>query len=408
MTALYTSRVQVPASATRIGNRDRVVELLRTRGALTRADLARLLGCSRATVSNVVAALHHDGLVVETEAHDVGVLPRQGRPGALLTLNPSAGAAVGIDFGHTHVRVIVANLAHTVVSESCRPLVRDHDARHALQIAASMTEDALTTAGVPRAKVIGVGAGLPGPLNRRTGAVGSSSIAPSWVGLRPADELGTRLGLPVLIDNVGNLGALAEATWGAGQGADVAVYIKIGTGVGAGFVINGRLFRGSGGTAAEFGHMTVDPAGQICRCGNRGCLETYVSLPALLDQLRAHYGAALTAHDVVTLALAGDRACVRVLADAGQRIGAATAIICNLLNPDRVIVGGELAAAYDILLPPLRAALERDALPFAGGHVTLCKGLLGDRAVALGAVAPVLHATTRLGSQARPTAPSLH
>jgi predicted NBD/HSP70 family sugar kinase len=96
-----------------------------------------------------------------------------------------------------------------------------------------------------------------------------------------------------------------------------------------------------------------------------------------------------------------------VLADAGQRIGAATAIICNLLNPDRVIVGGELAAAYDILLPPLRAALERDALPFAGGHVTLCKGLLGDRAVALGAVATVLHATTRLGNPARPTAPSL-
>jgi predicted NBD/HSP70 family sugar kinase len=402
----------MPTPATRIGNRERVIELLRTRGALTRADLARLLDCSRATVSNVVAALHHDGLVVETEARDAGVQPRQGRPGTLLTLNPSAGAAVGIDFGHTHVRVIVANLAHTVVSESSRPLMRDHDALHTLQIATSMTEEALSAAGVPRAKVIGVGAGLPGPLNKRTGAVGSSSIAPSWVGLRPADELGTRLGLPVLVDNVGNLGALAEVTWGAGQGADVAVYIKIGTGVGAGFVISGRLFRGSCGTAAEFGHMTVDPAGQICRCGNRGCLETYVSLPALLEQLRAHYGADLTAHDLVTLALAGDRACTRVLTDAGQRIGAAAAIICNLLNPDRVIVGGDLAAAYDIMLPPLRAALERDALPFAGGHVTLCKGQLGDRAVAVwvgGAVsfATVLHATTRLGNPARPTAPSL-
>jgi predicted NBD/HSP70 family sugar kinase len=144
--------------------------------------------------------------------------------------------------------------------------------------------------------------------------------------------------------------------------------------------------------------MTIDPAGQICRCGNRGCLETYVSLPALLGQLRTHYGADLTTHDVVTLALAGDRACARVLADAGQRVGAALAIICNLINPDRVIIGGDLAAACDIVLPPLRNALDRDALPFAGSHVTVCKGQLGDRAVALGAIATVLHATTRFVS----------
>ena len=391
---------------TRIGNRERVIELLRTRGALTRADLARSLSLSRATVSNVVAALYHEGLVVETEGTDTAVQPRQGRPGALLTLNPSAGVVVGIDFGHTHMRVIVADLAHTVLAENTRILVRDHDARHALENAVAMTEETLLAARVDRAKVIGVGAGVPGPVNTLTGAVGSSSIAPSWVGLRPGDELAGRLNLPVLVDNVGNLGALAEVTWGAGQGSQVAVYVKLGTGVGAGFVLGGRIFRGSCGTAAEFGHMTVDPAGQICRCGNRGCLETYVGLPALLGQLRAHYGADLATHDVVTLALAGDRACARVLADAGQRVGAAMAIVCNLFNPDRVIIGGELAAACDIVLPPLRNALDRDALPFAGGHVTVCKGQLGDRAVALGAIATVLHATTRFVSASRSAVPA--
>jgi predicted NBD/HSP70 family sugar kinase/biotin operon repressor len=394
--AVYTTSVHMRIPDARVGNRERVIELLRIRGALTRADLARLLGLSRATVSNVVAALHHEGLVVETAGTDTEALPRQGRPGALLTLNPSAGAAVGIDFGHTHVRVIVADLAHTVLAEYTRPLLRDHDAQHALQIAADMTQHALVASRVERAKVIGVGAGVPGPVNTLTGTVGGSSIAPSWVGLRPSDELAGRLGLPVLVENVGNLGALAETTWGAGQGAQVAVYIKLGTGVGAGLVLGGRIFRGSGGTAAEFGHVTVDPGGQICRCGNRGCLEAYVGLTALLGQLRTHYGADLSAHDVVTLALAGDRACARVLADAGQRIGSATAIICNLLNPDRVIIGGELAAAGDILLPPLRSALERDALPFAVSRTTVCMGQLGDRAVALGAIATVLHATAGL------------
>lgn len=185
------------------------------------------------------------------------------------------------------------------------------------------------------------------------------------------------------------------------------MYIKLGTGVGAGFVLDGRIFRGSCGTAAEFGHMTIDPTGQICRCGNRGCLETFVSVPALLGQLHTRYGADLTAHEVVTLALAGDRACARVLADAGQRIGAATAVICNLLNPDRVIIGGELAAASDIVLPPLRSALDRDALPFAGAHVTVCEGQLGNRAVALGAIATILHATTRLVSPPRSAEPTL-
>lgn len=381
------------------------MELLRTRGALTRADLARSLGLSRATVSNVVTALYHQGLVVETQGTDTPVLPRQGRPGALLRLNPSAGVAVGIDFDHTHIRVVVADLAHTVLAEDTRTLMRDHDARHALKTAAAMAQEALQVSGADRSKVIGVGAGVPGPVNTVTGVIGSSSIAPSWVGLRPGEELAEQLDLPVFVDNVGNLGALAEVTWGAGQGAQVAVYIKLGTGVGAGFVFGGRIFRGSCGTAAEFGHMTVDPAGQACRCGNRGCLETYVSLPALLGQLRARHGADLAPHDVITLALVGDRACARVLADAGLRLGAATAIICNLLNPDRVIIGGELAAAGDIVLPPLRIALDRDVLPFAGSQVTVCKGELGDRAVALGAVASVLHRTTALAGVSQAVAP---
>ena len=383
----------------RTENHERVIELLRTRGPLTRADLARLLDVSRATVSNVVGVLHRDGVVVESDSAGTAGPPRQGRPGTLLTLNPSAGAVVGIDFGHTHVRVIVADLAHTVLTEQCRALERDHDARESLRTAAALTQEALAAAEVDRGKVLGVGAGLPGPVNTLTGTVGPSSIAPSWVGLRPADELGSLLGLPVIVDNVGNLGALAEVTWGAGQGAQVAVYVKLGTGVGAGFVLGGRLFRGACGTAAEFGHMTIDPAGPVCRCGNRGCLETCVSLPALLEQLRTRQGPGCTADDLIRRALSGDRACVRVLTDAGHRVGTALAVLGNLLNPDRVIIGGDLAAAYDILLPPLRSSLERDALPFAGAQLTVCKGQLGERAVALGSVVTVLHATTRLAGR---------
>lgn len=402
---VYISFVHKDIPAGRPSTRDRVVELLRTRGALTRADLSRLLNVSRATVSTVVAALQSEGLLVESDRAG-GLHQRRGRPGSLLTIDPAAGAVIGVDFGHTHVRVIVADLAHTVLSEQICALERDHDARHALRIAVVLMREALVDAEADWSKVIGVGAGFPGPVNAQTGEIGSSSIAASWVGLRPADELGALLGLPVVVDNVGNLGALAEVTWGAGRGAQVAVYIKLDAGVGAGFVIGGRLFRGARGTAAEFGHMTVDPAGRICRCGNRGCLEAYVSVPALLDQMQVRHGAELSARYLVSSAAGGDRACVRVLTDAGQRIGAAVAVLCNLLNPDRVIIGGELAGAYDILLPSLRVALERDALPFAAENVTVCKGQLGERAVALGSVATVLHTATGLKRLTRDDGPA--
>ncbi|QUQ64415.1 ROK family transcriptional regulator [Kutzneria sp. CA-103260] len=374
---------------------ERIVELLRKRGALTRADLVRLLGVSRATVSTAVGALQRGGLVVETSPATSTWLPQPGRPGALLTLNPSAGAAVGIDFGHTHVRVVIADLAHTVLAEAHEPLARDHDARQAMATAAELTECLLADTDVDRAKVIGVGAGLPGPVDAHTGTIGSSSIAPSWVGLRPADDLATLLDLPVMVDNVANLGALAEFVWGAGQGAKVCAYLKLGTGVGAGIVIDGRLYRGAGGTAAEFGHVTVDPAGEICRCGNRGCLETFVGVPALLGQLQGQYGPNLTAARMIRLATDGDRRSARALADAGHRVGAAAAVLCNLLNPDRVIIGGELAAAGEIMLGPLRAALERDSLPFVHAQAAVLLGKAGDRAEALGAIALVLHSTNR-------------
>nr|MDT0666121.1 ROK family protein [Micromonospora sp. DSM 115978] len=156
------------------------------------------------------------------------------------------------------------------------------------------------------------------------------------------------------VDNDANLGALAELTWGAGRGASGVAYIKAATGVGAGMVVDGRIHRGHTGTAGEIGHTTVDEHGPVCRCGNRGCLETFVGTRILLDMLRASHGPDLSVLGMLALARDGDAGCQRVVADAGRAIGVAVANLCNLVNPELVVVGGDLAAAGDLLLDPLR------------------------------------------------------
>ena len=232
--------------------------------------------------------------------------------------------------------------------------------------------------------------GLPGPVHADTGTVGSTSILPGWVGITAARAMSDRLNLPVRVDNDANLGALAEHVWGAGDGVEDMIYLKLATGIGAGLVLGGRLYVGVGGTAGEIGHTIIDEHGPVCRCANRGCLETLASGAATVDLLRPTLGEDLTLGRVVELTIEGHPAATRVVADAGRHIGRAVANLVNLLNPSRVVVGGEMAACGDVLLDPLRAECQRHAISSAGDDVEIHHGPLGDRAQVLGALALVL------------------
>src|SRR5256885_1635491 len=150
------------------------------------------------------------------------------------------------------------------------------------------------------------------------GLVGSSAILPGWIGVAAGAEMRARLDLPVMVDNDANLGALAEAAFGAGRDAGDLIYLKVSSGIGAGLILNGRLYRGSTGLAGELGHVLVDPDGIVCRCGNRGCLETVAATGALVDLLRRSHGEDLTVQAMVDHAQAGDAGCRRVIPDAGR------------------------------------------------------------------------------------------
>jgi glucokinase-like ROK family protein len=375
-------------------NRGRVIDALRGRGTASRAELARATGLSRSTVSSIVSDLIHSGLLTEqAEATGVAYGESGGRPPVLLSLNPSAGLALGVDFGHSHLRVAVSDLSHEVLAESWRELDVDHSAEEGLDGAANLVDKVLKEAKVDRNGVIGVGMGLPGPINRETGAVGSSSILPGWVGVNAAMEMERRLGLPVSVENDANLGALAEFVWGSGRGHSDVVYIKLSSGVGAGLLFSGRLHEGAGGTAGEIGHIPAQNGTAICRCGSRGCLETVASARAIAEQLGVSRGEQVTSRDLLELIAEGDAAASRLIGEAGREIGVALASLCNLINPSCVIIGGDLSAAGPLITEPVLESIRRYAIASAADQMTVVAGVLGDRAELLGALALVLHAT---------------
>ena len=375
-------------------NRLQVLEVVRGSGSVSRADIARRTGLARSTVSTLVNELLRAGLLVERGAPEDGNTT-QGRPPVLLSFDPGAGAVIGMHFDHPVLRVAVADLGYTILAEATVPVDVDHDAQDSLDAAVALIDEVLVKSGVERERLLGAGAALAGPIDSATGTVGSSAILPGWVGLSLAQELEARLGLPVHVDNDANVGALAESVLGAGRGVSEMAYIMLGSGIGAGLIIGGQVYRGSGGTAGEIGHVLVDEHGPLCRCGNRGCLETYAGADALLDLLRRQHGDALTVDGLVQLARDGDAACQRVIADAARFVGVAAATLCNQLKPELIVIGGELAQTGPLLLDPLRESIVRYAIPAAAEDVRVVTGELGERAELLGALVLVLGRSDR-------------
>jgi len=378
--------VETPGSQSSLhrANLERVVRAVRLAGSLTQAEIARSTGLSAATVSNIVRELRDNGTVQVTPTSSGGRRARS------VALSGDAGIVVGVDFGHSHLRVAVGNLAHQVLAEQSEPIDVDASASQGFDRAEQLVARLVESTGIVPEKVLGVGLGVPGPIDVESGTLGSTAILPGWGGINPRQELSDRLGVPVQVDNDANLGALGELVWGGGRGVKDLAYIKVASGVGAGLVIDGRIYRGPGGTAGEIGHITLDESGPVCRCGNRGCLETFTAARYVLELLRGSHGDGLTVPKMVQLAREGDPGCRRVIGDVGRHIGMGVASLCNLLNPSRIVLGGDLAEAGELVLGPIRESVSRYAIPSAAHRLSVVPGALGARAEVLGALALVL------------------
>ncbi|MBS2937421.1 ROK family transcriptional regulator [Nocardioides sp. J2M5] len=368
----------------RRANRRVVLAQLGAAGPRSRAELARATGLSATTVSSLVGELLASGQVRETSTgrpHKGG----SGRPPVLVELATPPGGVVGVDVGHGHVRVAAAGPTGDVLAEDVRVLDVDGHGPGTLDVAAAMVREVLAAARLDAQEVHGAGMCVPAPIDRGTSRV-STGILPGWRGVDPAAELADRIGAPVVVDNDANLGALAEVRHGAARGHQDVVYVKLASGVGSGLVLGGRVHRGATGMAGEVGHVQIGEDGDVCRCGNRGCLETRVSAGRLLAVLQPAHDEDLTVARVLGLEATGDPGVRRVLADAGTTVGRVLADLSNHLNPSMIVLGGPFGAASSVV-EGVRRALDRYAQPATAGAVEVRSAELGERAGIVGAVA---------------------
>ena len=386
-----------PGSLESLRSRNRllVLETVQKRGRISRVDIARATGLSRTTVSSIVAELLDEGVLTEpADGPARPASPGGGRPATPLSLNPDGGGVLGVHLGHDGIRVLFTNLSGGVLGEHHRELDVDHRPDDALAHVAETALGLVAGAGHDIGRVFGMGVAVSAPVRSRSHAPGLPSLLPDWTRVDIAGCLRERLGLPVHVGNDANLGALAEWTFGAGRGVNDLIYVMLSDGVGAGLILGGRPYEGATGTAGEFGHVAVVDGGYVCRCGNRGCLETVVGARALAAAFAHIRGPGTTIADVVALLATDDPGALRVVADAGRMVGRALSGICAMLDPRLVVVGGEVAAAGRPLLDGVREVLAERLPPAISQGVQVVAGRLGERAEALGAVALATHSTS--------------
>jgi len=372
-----------------------VLELLWREHQISRADIARRTGLSRSTVSEIVGDLLKTRLIAE-----VGDGPsRGGRRPIVLQFQDDAYSVLGIDMGAAHVAVAVINLRGKIIAwaERDHPVRSDPEGTQALMI--ELSEACLRQRGRGAHPLVGIGIAVPSPVDPKNPDRVSDLVMPAWHGRNVGEPLHRRFRLPVFLDNDANLGGLAERWWGAGRGVDDFTYVKVATGVGAGHIFHGEIYRGAHGIAGEIGHLVIEPQGEPCVCGLRGCLATRVGSRALVARASAllpdHPESLLHGHDVTIpaiedAALSADPLALQVVREAAESLGVAVAGMLNLLNPQLVIIGGGLARLGELLLSTLRRSVSRRTLVSSIAPTDIVTSALGAQAVALGAATLVL------------------
>jgi predicted NBD/HSP70 family sugar kinase len=380
-------------SAQRSANRGRVVRALRERGALSRRALAEI-GLSRSTVKSVIEELLDDGTIMEVS--DADRRAGTGRPPTLVGLKGDLGVAVGIEIANGAIRAAVCDTAQQLLLHDAVPM-DDHTPPEAtLKTAGTLVGHMLDRLGLGKDRVLGVGVAMPGPIQRNTGVNGRATTLKPWVNVNPFATASNALRLPLVVGNDANFAALAETTWGVARGMRDIAYVYTASGIGVGFILGGALYVGANGTAGELGHTTIDENGEVCQCGGRGCLNTLANADSITQKLWRSHHDRLSIADVIKMAQMGDVGCRRVIADAGRHIGLAAANMYNLLDPELIILGGNLAPAGEILLAPLRESMARRAIHAGEVLPPVVVGALDEHSVVvLGAAAAVLRDAER-------------
>src|SRR5215208_5200060 len=353
-----------------------LLRLIRDGQASTRAELVALTGLARSTVAQRMDALLSQRLVVPAG----GSVSTGGRPPQMFAFNRDAGVVLSADLGATHSRLAVTDLGGEVLVEGAEAV---------LAWLERTFDDLLSGVGRTHSDVRGIGVGVPGPVEFATGTPVAPPIMPGWDGYRVSDRLADYCGAPTLVDNDVNIMALGDH-WKAWRAYDHLLFVKVATGIGCGIITDGRIHRGAEGAAGDIGHIHVPGNEEICRCGNRGCLEAVAGGGAMATRLRAEGIEAMNSRDVVRHVRDGRPEAMQLVRQAGRELGEVLAASVNFFNPGVIVIGGDIAHADEHLLAGVREVVYQRAVPLGTRSLRIVRSALDDRAGVIGAAAMVI------------------
>ncbi|MBA9083681.1 glucokinase-like ROK family protein [Fontibacillus solani] len=360
-------------------NKTIVLDTIRQRQPLSRADISAAIGLNKATVSSLVAELIDSHLVTEIGPGESS----GGRKPTLLLFNKQAGFAIGIDIRVSDLLAVLVDLEGNVIREKSVPLddftpdnVIDQIRKTIRQLSRKLPESPYG--------IVGIGIGVPGLVDEKSHVVSAPNLG--WNQIDLLDFLTSEFGSNIHIDNEANAGAIGEKLFGAGIDSQNLIYLSIGIGIGAGIIVGGELYRGASNFSGEVGHMTIAEDGPLCRCGNRGCWETLASEKALLDQAaQAWPESSVELEDILEVARSGNSTAIELLNRIGSQLGVGLANLVNILNPELIVIGNRLSIAGGLLQDSMLRTIEERSLSYHRNktHVDFAK--LGIRSTALGA-----------------------
>lgn len=362
---------------------------------ISRADLADKMGLTRAALTVIINDLISNGVILEnTENRSTA----SGRPPVALEINPDQGLVAAVDMGAMHLSVALGDFSARILEEIEVPFRVDQGPKESLQQADNTLRELLQKRGLSPADLAAIGVGVPGPVIAEKGMVMAPPIMPGWDRFPIRLTLESQWGTAVTLNNDAELGALGEWAYGAGRGEKNLAFIKVGSGIGAGLIINQQIYGGTTGSAGEIGHLTIDENGPICTCGNHGCLEAFAGGHAIASQasklvasgkrtlLSGKSPDSITARDVAEAARRGDLTAQEIIQRSGTFIGIAIAGLINLINPSTVIIGGGVAQVGDLLTGPIRQAVRERSLRASEHGVRITTAMLGRRSSLIGAL----------------------
>lgn len=371
--------------------KDTILRLIWREHKISRAEISRQLDLARSTVTEIVRELLSTGLIAEVGSGKSS----GGRKPVLLQFQDDAKVILGIDIGATHISIAMTNLRGKLLKwKEIEFPVRD-DSEGTFKLIDELCNECLLDLNKNgNDKLLSIGVSVPSPVDPRRPEYLSETIIPAWHGKSGLERLREKYKVPVYLDNDANLGALAEHWWGQGKNSNDLVYIKISNGIGAGYIFNGRLYRGAEGIAGEMSHMPIDPNGRLCGCGLRGCLATVISAWALIERVKTLsvlypdselLKTTITIKNIENAALNRDPLALQVIAEAVNYLTSAITSLVNLLNPNLIVLGGSLSRLGGLIINPIQEKINSCTLISSVNTTKLVTSSLGPEGIAIGA-----------------------